>query len=309
MEFINAKITIFTPTYNRAYIIEKLYYSLQRQKNKSFEWLVVDDGSTDDTTLLFDKWMKEDNGFSIRYYKIANGGKHRAVNYGLDLAQCEYFMVVDSDDYLTDDAIEKICRWMQPLKNDTNIMGIVANKGYTEIKTRNEYFEANFLDRTLLEMNTYLENGKKVLSGERAICFKTAFHRLYKYPEFVGEKFVTEAVVYNRMANDGYKMRFFNDIIWIYEYQEDGLSNLGSELYVKNPRGYGVWVREYNEFSGIDLFQRFRMYYSFTCELLDKYETRKIAECIGTKTVVINFIYVLHIMIKFFKRLLDIERN
>ena len=259
---------------------------------------MVDDGSTDDTKLLFDKWMKENNDFSIKYYKTSNGGKHRAVNYGLDLAQCEYFMVVDSDDYLTEDAIEKICRWMQPLKNDNNIMGIVANKGYSETKTPNEYFEADFLDKTLLEMNTYLENGKKVLAGERAICFKTAFHRLYKYPEFKGEKFVTEAVVYNRMANDGYKMRFFNDIIWIYEYQEDGLSNLGNDLYVRNPRGYGLWVREYNEFMGIDWIQRFKMYYSFTCDLLYVYESETIAKSIGTKRMVIDFMCMLHKIVR-----------
>lgn len=300
---MNSKITIFTPTYNRAYIIEKLYHSLQKQKNKSFEWLVVDDGSVDETKILFDKWMKENNEFAIRYYKIPNGGKHRAVNYGLDLAQGEYFMVVDSDDYLTEDAIEKICKWLQLIEKDDTIMGIVANKGYSEIETPNEYFKEEFLDRSLLEMNTYLENGKKVLSGERAICFKTSFHRKYKYPEFEGEKFVTEAVVYNRMANDGFKMRFFNDIIWIYEYREDGLSHLGNELYLRNPRGYGVWVREYNEFMGINWIQRFRMYYSFMCDLMCFYNRKTIAECIGTKTILIEFMYMLHKIIRCVKKM------
>ena len=105
------KITVFTPTYNRAYIIENLYRSLQRQTVKDFEWLVIDDGSTDNTQELFDKWISEENAFPIRYYKQRNGGKCRAINRALDLAQGELFFTVDSDDYLTKDALEKVMRW------------------------------------------------------------------------------------------------------------------------------------------------------------------------------------------------------
>lgn len=297
-----AKITLFTPTYNRAHLIGKLYQSLQNQTNKSFEWLVVDDGSIDDTDILFEKWMKDNNDFKIRYYKTQNGGKHRAVNYGLDLAQCEYFMVVDSDDYLTTNAVEKLCIWLEEIENDASLVGVVANKGYSELVTPNEFFEAEFLDKSLLEMNVFQESGKKVLAGERAMCFKTEVHRQYKYPEFDGEKFVTEAVAYNRMAHDGFKMRFFNDIIWIYEYIEDGLSYLGSELYLKNPRGYGVWVREYNEFVGMNLIQRFRMYYTFTCDLLYRYTTKEIAKSIGTSVIVIDIIKKIHQVKRIFRK-------
>ena len=97
------KITVFTPTYNRAYILENLYRSLQRQSFTDFEWLVVDDGSSDGTKALFERWQKEDNPFPIRYCYKENGGKCRAINYGLKLAQGELFFTVDSDDYLTDD--------------------------------------------------------------------------------------------------------------------------------------------------------------------------------------------------------------
>ena len=92
------KITVFTPTYNRAYIIETLYRSLQRQTYRDFEWLVVDDGSADNTQELFEAWQKEDNFFPIRYYKQENGGKCRAMNRGLEMAQGELFFTVDSDD-------------------------------------------------------------------------------------------------------------------------------------------------------------------------------------------------------------------
>ena len=93
------KITVFTPTFNRAYIIENLYRSLQRQSYRDFEWLIVDDGSTDETDAVIAKWQKEGNDFPIRYFKKENGGKCRAINYGVDRAEGLLFFNVDSDDY------------------------------------------------------------------------------------------------------------------------------------------------------------------------------------------------------------------
>lgn len=291
---MDINITIFTPTYNRAYILERLYRSLQRQTNKSFEWLVVDDGSVDNTAALFSKWAQEENGFCIRYYKKQNGGKHRAVNLGLDLAKGNYFMVVDSDDWLTRDAVEKLCVWTEDIKNDNLVVGIVANKGTSNEETPNYFFKQSFLDKTLLDMKKYEENGKKVLSGERAMCFRTEIHKRYKYPEFDGEKFVTEAVAYNRMANDGLKMRFFNDIITIYEYQEDGLSSLSGELYLRNPRGYGLWVGEKAKFDNLSVIQYVKILYAFYCDLSERYTVNFIAKCIGTNFMVIWAMMVVH---------------
>ncbi len=275
------RITVFTPTYNRAYVIEKLYRSLRAQSYTNFEWLVVDDGSTDETALLFSDWMQRDNRFLIRYYKKENGGKHRAVNHGLELAEGEIFFVVDSDDSLTPDALYKINQWFSELPKDRSVSGITANKGYSADKTPNNLFDGPYLDKPLLAMNTYVEHGKLVLSGERAMAFYTDVHRKYAYPEFGGENFVTEAVVYNRMSKDGHKMRFFNDIIWIYEYLEDGLTRSGSKLFINNPRGYGLWLREKADFEGISLLNRLKMYYTFTCDLSPYYDTKLIAESIG----------------------------
>lgn len=98
-------ITIFTPTYNRAYRLPNLYKSLQEQTCKDFEWLVVDDGSTDNTSKLFEQWQAEENSFPIRYFKQPNGGKHRAINRGVKEAKGELFFIVDSDDTLSSNAI------------------------------------------------------------------------------------------------------------------------------------------------------------------------------------------------------------
>ena len=99
------KITVFTPTYNRGRILENLYHSLQKQINFHFEGLIIDDGSIDNTEEIVTNWQNEENNFEIRYYKQKNGGKCRAINKALDLANGDLFFTVDSDDVLTDDAL------------------------------------------------------------------------------------------------------------------------------------------------------------------------------------------------------------
>ena len=275
------RITVCTPTFNRAYIIAKLFSSLKAQSFTNFEWLVVDDGSTDETEALFSSWLLEVLPFSIHFCKQDNGGKHRAVNRGLQLAKGEIFFVVDSDDQLTPDALEKIDSWFFELPRDRQLCGITANKGFSLYDTANHIFPHKYIDKTLLEMTSYRESGLLVLSGERAIAFYTEMHRHYLYPEFEGENFITEAVVYNRMARDGYKVRFFNDIIWIYEYQDDGLTKAGKKLFINNPRGYGLWLREKAEFTNVSWYQKLKMYYTFTCDLSAYYDADLISESIG----------------------------
>lgn len=295
-------ITVFTPTYNRAYIISNLYYSLKNQTDKDFEWLVVDDGSSDNTEELFSQWLNDNNEFTIRYYKKENGGKHRAVNYGLDLAYGEYFFVVDSDDYLTNDAVEKLNIWMNEIKDSDLIMGVVANRGYSSTETVNHFFKEEFLDMPLLECNYYQQEGEFVLNGERALCFKTEFHRKYKYPEFDNEKFVTEAIAWNRMSADGYLMRFYNDIIWIFEYLEDGYTKSGNSLYLNNPHGYGLWFKEIDKFRNNGLVKRLKTYYWFTCELKDTYDDKLIAECIDIPVIMVKSLKFIHTIISLIRK-------
>lgn len=277
---IDMKVTVFTPTYNRGYIIETLYRSLRRQTCKDFEWLVIDDGSSDDTEERLSVWMEEETEFPIRYYKQPNGGKCRAINRGLDLAQGELFFTMDSDDYLTDDAIAKVICWFEQLSPRGDIQGIDANRGFSVCQTENYLFDEESLDMSLLDIYSFCRGGRRVFDGERAFVFYTDFHRHYKYPEFPGENFMTEAIVWNRMAADGYKMRFYNDIIWVFEYKADGLTRAGSSVFLNNPRGYGLWLREKAEFEGISLLQKVKMWYTFSCDLYHRYDVGLIAECI-----------------------------
>lgn len=281
------KLTIFTPTYNRAYIIEKLYRSLQRQTATDFEWLVVDDGSQDNTAELFEKWQSEENAFPIRYYYKENGGKHRAINYALDLAEGELFFTVDSDDHLTNDAVEKILFWIHSLPADEKYCGVAGNLGTKTNYTPNTIFSEPYLDGTALDRY-------KNVDGERAMVFFAEIHRKYKYPTFEGEKFITEAVTWNRMAADGYKMRFYNDIIWIYKYMEDGLTAAGNTLFLNNPHGYGLWLRERAEFENWSILRKLKLVYGFTCELYKLFDVDTIAECINTHTLMIRFCILFH---------------
>ena len=285
------KLTIFTPTYNRAYIIEKLYRSLQRQTCHDFEWLVVDDGSSDNTETLFEAWQREETHFPIRYFKQANGGKHRAINRGLELAQGELFFTVDSDDYLTDDAIEKVLGWEAELPQDEKYCGFAGNLGTAPDTTPNKSFEKGYFEGTALDR--YGE-----VDGERAMVFYTDIHRKYPYPLFENERFITEAVAWNRMAHDGYKMRFYNDIIWIYAYKEDGLTKAGNKLFLNNPMGYGLWLREKSQFLAEGLGSKLALYYTFTCDLFGRLDAKAIATCIGAPRFIIALFYIYRRMLR-----------
>lgn len=287
MTILDIEITVFTPTFNRAYILTQLYESLRKQTLYSFEWLIIDDGSTDETENLIKKWMKEDNKFCIRYYKKGNGGKCRAINCALDYAQGRLFFIVDSDDYLIDDAIEKILKWEGNLSPNVKFCGVSGNLGISKSFTLNTIFNSEYYDGTLLDRYRNID-------GERAFVFYTKIHKKYKYPEYDNEKFMTEAVVYNRMANDGYKMRYYNDIICVYKYQEDGLTKAGNSLFINNPRGYGLWLREKDIFMKTKFSERLKTYYNYSSELYGKYGIKIIAECINISPFFIILMVVFH---------------
>ena len=114
-------LTIFTPTYNRAYILPKLYESLREQSCHDLEWIIIDDGSTDDTRLLVEGWIGASNPFPIRYHRQPNGGKHRAINRGVELARGDFFFIVDSDDRLPSDAVETVVRETERISDDATL--------------------------------------------------------------------------------------------------------------------------------------------------------------------------------------------
>ena len=118
------------------------------------------------------------------------------------------------------------------------------------------------------------------IDGEKALVFYTDIHRQYLYPEFPGEKFMTEAVTWNRMAWDGYKIRYFNDIVWIWEYKPDGLTNAGYQVFLDNPWGTALFFREKCVYFHYSLKAKLGMWYGFVCDARHKLTEAEIAEAI-----------------------------
>lgn len=249
-------ITIFTPSYNRAETLGRLYKSLIEQTNKNFEWVIVDDGSTDNTENIVNSWINEDNGFNIIYFKKKNGGKHTAINKGLELARGKMFFIVDSDDYIVKDAIEKIIKYEKNIVKNENekFGGIAFSKGYNENKIIGTTFIGEYIDATSLERKKYNIN------GDKSEIFYTDILKQNKFPEFEGEKFVTEALVWNRIARQGYKLRWFQDIICICEYREDGLTKKGSNIFKDSPKGLLLYLNEYIEDYKLNALRRLLKY-------------------------------------------------
>ncbi|MBP3237046.1 MAG: glycosyltransferase [Bacteroidales bacterium] len=231
-------ITIFTPTYNRAHLLPRLYESLRKQTSKNFEWLIIDDGSTDGTHALFDEWTVAPNEFTVRYSRVANGGKQRAINQAVALAEGEYFLIVDSDDLLCPTAVQSYIDAFKSLPEDESFIGISFLRGNLEGKPLGGNIKIDpvtgFVDANNLQ-RPYLG-----LSDDMAEAFFTEKLRKYPFPVWKGEKFTPEAVVWDKMALDGYKIRWYDRVEYLCEYQAGGLSDSSWKLLKQNPMGYAM---------------------------------------------------------------------
>ena len=184
-------ITVFTPTYNRAYILPILYESLVNQSFKNFEWIIVDDGSTDTTKELVESFLSEKN-IKIRYFLQENQGKHVAINNGAELAEGDLFFIVDSDDYLSSDALEKLEKRFQDIKHNSEVAGIFINYSSKNLQKKTKTFDLILPEKGLKTTLTNLNHQYKI-KGEFATAIKTEIQKAYPYPIFEGEKFCRES--------------------------------------------------------------------------------------------------------------------
>lgn len=245
-------VTVFTSTYNRAYVIMKLYESLLKQKCMSFEWLVIDDGSTDGTKALFDVFVK-DNKIPINYIKTENGGKQRAINKGVSLAQGDLFFIVDSDDYLTDDAISYLINEWELIKDKSNIAGSCFRK----VNYSSGIIIGGDCDIKSGEYSSIEMNYKLGILGDKAEVFKTSVLKLFPFPEFEKENFVPEGLVWNRISKK-YKLRFVNIGIYMCEYLPDGLSYNFYQNLQKNPKGFTKFYKEILFYKNIPFYVKMK---------------------------------------------------
>lgn len=268
-------ITVFTPLYNRKDLLPRLYESLTQQTNFDFEWLICDDCSQDGSYELAKEMEQKETRFSIRVLRAErNGGKHRAINRGVALAEGFLFFIVDSDDLLTEDAIEKILEWEKTIQNDHSFGGLGFLKADLSRQNVGSTFPERFCDCTSLERE---ENN---ISGDKAEVIYTSVMKAHPFPEIEGERFLTEAVVWDRIAHDGLKLRWINEIIYLCEYQADGLSANWSKNLANNPEGYAIWQKQKMEFKPWSDYERFLMVYAYydTVNLAKKYSLKYACE-------------------------------
>lgn len=234
------KLTIFTPTYNRGSYLKKLYLSLCKQNNKNFCWLIVDDGSTDNTKQIVDEFISEKK-IDINYVLQPNGGKHVAHNLGVELCKTELFFCVDSDDYLTTNAVQEVLDiWNTLSVNEIEkISGIVAYRGTSDMNIIGTEFPDTL---SVSPLNYLYSNGKK---GDTALIYRTEVLRKYPFPVFVGEKFLRENIAYD-LIDEKYSLLILRKIIYICEYLDDGLSKNSTKYEMESPNGAALY--RYNEY-------------------------------------------------------------
>lgn len=225
-------LCVVTPTYNRAYILDACYRSLQRQTCSDFMWMIIDDGSVDGTEELVSQWQKE-NKVEISYFKTENRGKPSALNLSMDQCQCALWVCVDSDDYLSDTAVECILREYRTIQSDDTCGGLIANM---------HDFDGNILGgKSFPKEYEYIVNRdiryKAKMDVDLVRVFKSRLlcRPENRYPIFENEKYIGESYLYEKINT---KYHIVRAPLYYAEYRDDGLTANYLKLHVDNPLGY-----------------------------------------------------------------------
>ena len=243
-------ITVLTPTFNREGVLRSLWDSLQKQTVKDFEWLVVDDGSTDGTKDLITQ-LQEKSDFPIRYIYKSNGGKHTALNVGIQTICSELTFIVDSDDCVTDDAVESILKIHKKYRSQNNICGYAFLRAFPDGKVNGKKFDVDEKIGSYIDVRV---NGDDT-GADKAEVFKTHCLKEFPFPEYPNEKFLGEDLVWVRMARK-YEMVHINKAIYVGNYLEDGLTNNRRKHNIASPIGC---MHRAEEFMESDLKTRYRI--------------------------------------------------
>ena len=235
-------LCIFTPTYNRAYCLEDLFNSLCHQHSSRFIWLIVDDGSTDNTEELVKSFI-EHSPFPITYLRQNNGGKQRAFNTGVEHCHNELFMCVDSDDTLAENAVETILAHWDTVKNNRTIAGIIGLCGKDPQTPLATPFPDGLVETTMWDL--YYKQHHK---GDVAVAHRTSILRQYPYEVDPGEKFIAEPYVFHQI-DQKYKLSVITKVLIVVQYRCDGYSANVRKVTRENPIGYMKLKRMYIEYA------------------------------------------------------------
>ena len=236
------KISILTATYNRRHTLGKVYQSLLAQTCKGFEWVISDDGSTDNTEELVRSWQKLDNGFDIIYSKLPHVGFPRALNNGVNHSRTPWTMMLDSDDYLLPQTIEALLPWLDEIEGTEKMAGIGVTRTHSDgsfMKNQKPLInpELGYVDAT---------NSDRAKYGLDLDCFeviRTSLLKEYPFQYWPTEEYAPPALNYNAMSLNGWKIRWRTGHFYICEYQPDGLTKSNIKVK-KNPMGYAMMFNQ-----------------------------------------------------------------
>ena len=276
--------TVFTPTYNRAHLLHRVFESLKKQTFRDFEWLIVDDGSSDNTKEIVEKFKKEAN-FPIRYIYQTNGGKHRAFNRGVKEAQGKFFLTADSDDWFLPDALEKLKYYWGLIpenekKNFSAVTGLCIDKNGNVIgdKYPQNIFDSNSFETTFIYK----------IKGEKWGFQRTDILKQFPFKEFEGEKFIPESSVWFEISKY-YKTRYINEPLRIYEVNNDSLSANTIKLRKNNPKGT---IYAYSKNFELPIPLKYKIKSMINCLRFSFYSKKLFFECLKIqKKYLLPFIF------------------
>lgn len=226
-----AFLTIFTPAYNRAHTLPRTYESLLTQDCKDFVWLVIDDGSQDNTAELIHGWQAQENGFEIQYIYKENGGMHTAHNAAYEHITTELNTCIDSDDKLAPGAVSKIKTAWESVR-DKDYAGLIALDADFAGNIIGKGFPADLKETTL---GGYYAGGG---AGDKKLIYRTdVINSVPPYPVFEGEKYVGLVYKYT-LIDQQYKLSVLDEVVCEVEYQADGSTGTMWRQYLNNPRGF-----------------------------------------------------------------------
>lgn len=232
------KLTIHTATYNRAYILHQAYESLKAQTCKDFEWIITDDGSTDGTGEMVRRWQQEDNGFPIVYNPVPHVNIPRALNSGVARTRTEWFMMLDSDDYLVPEAVEKILNWLPEIENREEFVGL----GFARCQPDGRFMknQTPLIDPDIGYVDaTNVERAKYRLDMDMCEVHRTELLRRFPFQYWPTEGYAPEQLNYNAIALAGYKYRWRAEKMYICDYLPDGQTR-NDKLVKRNPMGFAM---------------------------------------------------------------------
>ena len=232
------RITVFTSSYNRGHLLNRLYSSLLRQTNKDFKWLIIDDGSTDDTKNIVNMWITEKK-IEIEYYYKENGGLHTGYNKAIELMDTELSICIDSDDWLTDNAIEIILDYWDQNKNN-KYAGIIG----LDIDVNNQVIGDYLPNKKSINPVLLLAHNCK---GDKKYVVKTdLYKRVAPMPTFKNEKNFNPHYMIMKLSKD-YQFLILNKPLCVVDYQEDGMSANIYKQYVNSPNSFAELRRSIME--------------------------------------------------------------